>query len=256
MPVGTEKFRIRANEVDFNHLLTVPALVNFLQETAMHNIGDIGLPMQVLYEKNLGWVLSRMYLKISTYPKETETVSVETCPLHFDKYYAYRDFRVYDAQNQLLATASTSWLMFDLAKRQLIAIPDFARESVAFCTDKVPLFLPKNKIAPLKNIDFQSHLQVKWHDLDANRHVNNVLYFQWALDTLPELVLSEFQLTEFDIIFRNECRLGEKITSQISEIIGNEDIKLPENKTFIHRIVKEADQKEVIQAQTQWRKKS
>ena len=253
MPVGVEKFRIRANEVDFRHALTIPALVNLLQETAMHNIGAIGLPMQVLYEKNLGWVLSRMYLIINTYPKETETISVETCPLHFDKYYAYRDFRVKNESGELLAAAATSWLMFDLTRRQLIAIPDFARNRVEFCTDREPLFFPKNKISPLKNVDFQGNLQVKWHDLDINRHVNNVLYFQWALDTLPEQILNQYQVSEFDIIFRNECLLGEKITCQVGESIENEEETNIKNKTFIHRLVKEADQKEVIQAQTRWR---
>jgi medium-chain acyl-[acyl-carrier-protein] hydrolase len=88
--------------------------------------------------------------------------------------------------------------------------------------------------------------------LDMNKHVNNVLYFQWALDTLPQDILNHFLVREFDIIFRNECLIGEKIISQVGEHTeneGNEDLK---NKLFIHRIVKEADQKEVIQAQTKW----
>lgn len=251
MPVGIEKFRIRANEVDFRHLLTVPALVNFLQETAMHNIGAIGLPMHVLLEKNLGWVLSRMYLNISDYPHEVETITVETCPRQFDKYYAYRDFRVYNQQSELIGTASTSWLIFDLAKRQLIAIPDFVRESVEFCTEREALYLPKSKISPMQAIDFQSNLQIKWHDLDMNRHVNNVLYFQWILDTLPEEILNHFLVTECDIVFRNESLLGDKIVCQAGEVFVNEENtqKNGETKTFVHRIIREADQKEVIQAQ-------
>ena len=253
MPVGVEKFRIRANEVDFRHLLTVPALVNFLQETAMYNIGAIGLPMHVIHAQDLGWALSRMYLKIDQYPKETEEICVETCARQFDKYYAYRDFRVYNQNQELIATAATIWLLFDLTKRQLIAIPDFVKSSVEFCTEREPLQISKDKIPIMKEASFQNNLQVKWHDLDMNRHVNNVLYFQWALDALSEETLNYFTMSEIDIIFRNECRIGEKITSQVGEIHGEDDTEQT-NKTFIHRIVKDADHKEVIQAQTKWKK--
>ncbi|TAH19000.1 MAG: hypothetical protein EAZ08_10095 [Cytophagales bacterium] len=248
MPLGTEKFSIRTSEVDFRHRLTIPALVNFLQETAMHNIGAIGLPMHILEEKNLGWVLSRQHLKIAAYPRETEQITVETCPHSFEKYYAYRDFRVYNSQQEIICTVASSWLLFDLEKRQLIAIPDFVKERVTLCTKHPPLPIPKTKIQALQRVDYQANFQVSWHTLDLNKHTNNVYYFQWALDTLPEEVLNQFSVSELDIMFRNESLLGEKVIAQAEEII-NED--KPSQKTFIHRIIKEKDGKEVIQAKVQ-----
>ena len=252
MPVGTEKFRVRANEIDFRHKLTIPALVNLLQETAMHNIGAIGLPMHVLQEKNLGWVISRLYLKIDEYPHETEYITVETCAHTFEKYYAYRDFRVYNANNDIICTVSSSWLMFDLEKRQLISIPDFVKESVTLCTEKPPMPLPKTKIPILQKVDYEANFQVSWHNLDMNKHINNVYYFQWALDTLPEEILNNFLVSEFDILFKNECLLGEKVIAQAQEVIDektnvHQDIGNTQ-KTLIHKIIKEKDGKEVIQA--------
>lgn len=245
MPLGTQKFSIRTSEVDFRHRLTIPALVNFLQETAMHNIGAIGLPMHLLEEKNLGWVLSRLYLKIDKYPTETEQITVETCPHSFEKYYAYRDFRVYDSKNQLICTVASSWLLFDLEKRQLISIPDFIKEMVTLCTKFPPLPIPKVKIQALQKIDYEMNFQVSWHTLDLNKHTNNVYYFQWALDTLPEEILNEFSVSEFDIMFRNESLLGEKVIAQAEEILSEDTLS---QKIFIHRIIKEKDGKEVIQA--------
>lgn len=258
MPIGTEKFRIRANEIDFRHKLTIPALVNLLQETAMHNIRDIGLPMHVLEEKNLGWVISRMYVKIDEYPHETEYISVETCPHTFEKYYAYRDFRVYNEKNDIICTVSSSWLMFDLEKRQLISIPDFVKESVTLCTKYPPLLLPKAKIPALQKVDYQANFQVSWHALDMNRHVNNVYYFQWALETLSDEILNNFLVSEFDILFKNECLLGEKVIAQAEEIINeqthNEVDTNETQKNFIHKIIKEKDGKEVIHARIKLKK--
>ncbi|GAB4469307.1 MAG: thioesterase [Thermoflexibacter sp.] len=246
--IGIEKFRIRANEVDFRHRLTVPALVNFLQETAMHNIGEIGLPMNILHEKNLGWVLSRLHLLVSRYPKSMEEIKVQTCAHAFEKYQAYRDFRIYDGQNELIATAASSWLVFDLEKRQLIAIPDFVKDSVSICKKETPLFMPKAKLPPLQNIDYQFYHQVCWHDLDTNNHVNNTFYFQWALESLPIKILNHFFVEEWDMIFKNECFFGEKIIAQaqLSEKLTREQGE--EKLTFLLRIIKEVDNKEVIQA--------
>ncbi len=245
--IGVEKFCIRANEVDVRHRLTIPALVNFLQEIAMHNIEQIGLPMLALREKNLGWVLSRLHLLVSYYPMEMEEIRVETCAHAFEKYQAYRDFRIYNAKNEQIATAASSWLVFDLDKRQLTAIPDFVRESVSICQEQPPLFMPKTKFSSLQNIDYQFHHQVCWHDLDTNNHVNNTLYFQWVLESLPLEILSRFFVEEWDMIFKSECFFGEKIIAQASlleKLTGDKEEKL----SFLFRIIKENDSKEVIQA--------
>lgn len=245
--IGVEKFRIRANEVDVRHRLTVTALVNFLQESAMHNVEEIGLPMQVLHKKNLGWILSRLHLRVSYYPKEMEEIQVQTCAYAFEKYQAYRDFRVYNAKNELIATAASSWLVFDLAKRQFIAIPDFIKNSVNICKEETPLFMPKAKLSPLQSIDYQFYHQVRWHELDTNHHVNNTFYFQWALESLPIEILNHFFVEEWDMIFKNECIFGEKIIVQASlleKFISEQEEKL----TFLLRIIKEVDSKEVIQA--------
>ncbi len=253
MPLGIEKFKIRANEIDFRHKITLPCLANLLQETAIHNVEAIGLPMQVLLDKNLGWVMSRMHLKINEYPNGAEEIIVETCGHSFDKYYAYRDFRVYDKNNHIICTATSSWLIFDLAKRQLISIPDFVRESVSFCTEREPLPFPKNKIPSLQSIDYQTEFIVHWHDLDMNKHVNNVIYFQWVLDTLPADILNHFRVSEFDIMFRNECLLHEKVIAQ-AEIVNKTTDKSQEKKPqiFVHKIIKESNQKEVIQAEVKF----
>jgi acyl-ACP thioesterase len=253
MPLGVERFKIRANEIDFRHKITLPCLANLLQETAMHDVEAIGLPMQVLHEKNLGWVLSRMYLKVNEYPKGAEEIVVETCGHTFDKYYAYRDFRVYDKNENIICTATSSWLIFDLAKRQLISIPDFARKSVSFCTEREPLPFPKSKIPSLQNIDYQTEFQVHWHDLDMNKHVNNVIYFQWILDTLPAEILNNFRVSEFDIMFRTECLLHEKVIAQ-AEIVNKlaEGSQKEKEQIFLHKIIKEGNRKEVIQAEVRF----
>jgi medium-chain acyl-[acyl-carrier-protein] hydrolase len=250
---GVVKFRIRTNEVDWRHKLTIPALVNFLQETAMYNIGEIGLPMKVLHDKNLGWVLARLHLHVYQHPQEVDEIVIETCAHTFEKYQAYRDFRIYNEKQELICTAASSWLIFDLEKRQLIAIPEFVRNSVSMCKEQTPLFMPKNKLPNLQNIDYQYNYQVRWHDLDANKHVNNTFYFQWILESLPLAILNSFYVEEWDMIFKNECLFGETVAVQTNLV---EEIHTEEGEylMLLHKIIKEKEEKDVVSARVKLKK--
>ena len=50
-------------------------------------------------------------------------------------------------------------------------------------------------------------------DIDSNQHVNNIHYFDWMLDTLPEEFLRTHEVKQFNIVYKNEVRSGEVVDS-------------------------------------------
>ena len=54
-------------------------------------------------------------------------------------------------------------------------------------------------------------LSVGWHDLDWNRHLNNVHYLRIMLDTLPEEVFLTQQLQRIVLQYKAEAQLGDKL---------------------------------------------
>ena len=64
--------------------------------------------------------------------------------------------------------------------------------------------------------------QVRYGDIDSNMHVNNVKYVEWAVESLPLDIVSNYELKELSVVFEKECRYGTEISASY-EIKENED---------------------------------
>ncbi len=235
----TVNFQIRANEIDVNGKVAFHHLVNYFQEAAWLHVIDLELTGEALLDYDLMWVLNRMKIEVFQYPKLHETVTVKTFPSGLDKYFFYRDLRLYNAENQLIAQAASTWLLVDVHKRRLAPVPDFLKIKVAEIDIEAEyLPIPKGKIPTISIADFQSTVKVKWFDLDTNNHVNHIHYFQWILEELPTIVHEKQVIQEVDIIMKSEATLNDVLTIQA---IDNQD------DTYIHQIINESG-KVIIQA--------
>jgi acyl-ACP thioesterase len=78
------------------------------------------------------------------------------------------------------------------------------------------------------------------------RHVNNVVYVEWAVETLPSEVWEGWTLRDHEINFRSEAGPGDVIQSEAEEITcGN-------TRIFLHRLTRRSDNKEVALLRTWW----
>lgn len=232
-------FRVRANEIDVNGNVAFPNIVNYFQETAWLHVIDLEITGEKLLEYDLMWVLNRMKIEVFEYPKLHETVTVKTFPSGFDKFFFYRDLRLYNAENKIIAQATSTWLLVDVNQRKLAPVPDFLKAKVQEINIELGrLPIAKGKIPTIKAADFQSQVTVKWFDLDTNNHVNHIHYFKWILESLPNIVHEKQQVKSVDIILKTEATLNDTLTVQA---IDNQD------DTYTHQILNE-DGKVVVQA--------
>ena len=124
MQVSRETYTILQSHLQPNGYLSVPALAGFMQEAAWKNVKEIGVPTEALLKQDLAWVLTRMQWEFFDIASHRQEVMVETWPSGSDKYYFYRDFRIYEKE-RLIATITTTWILISLSKRQLRPVPDF-----------------------------------------------------------------------------------------------------------------------------------
>ena len=87
-PVWTESFRVRAYEVDVTGRASVPALANWLQETAGNHATALGWAVNALQAKGRTWVLARLHLCLGHAPAWREDVRVTTWPSGVLRLYA------------------------------------------------------------------------------------------------------------------------------------------------------------------------
>lgn len=242
-------FEVRAYEVDIYNQASLVTIANYLQEAAGQHADHLNIGVNDLLKKDLTWVLTRLKIDMQQYPARYEAIKVLTYPTGFDKYFVYRNFKIYDAKGQEIGQATSTWAVMDIKARKMIGIPAMIL-SIPTPQDEPFIDRTKGKIAKVKTPLAEETFKVRWFDLDTNQHTNNAYYLQWAIESLPEEILSNKRLSSIDIMFRRETVWKNKIVGRIERVeTSNETSALT---TFVHQLVRQSDQKELAQAKTQW----
>lgn len=213
MKLHTETFRIRAGEVGPGGHLRLTALADLFQEVAGNNAIAVGYGTDALREQGITWVLSRMRLSVTSLPRWGDEIVVFTWPSGIERLWAFREFRVERPGGQVLARASSAWLILKLASKRPIRPPEFVAS--------VAVGMPSREIAsPTEEIDLPERTEpgpsfrAGRYDLDVNGHANNVAILRWLLEALPEPAGLPFEALAD---FRGEAFEGDAIVSRRGE---------------------------------------
>ncbi len=240
----SEKYLIRTFEIDRLKQATLPTLVRLMHEAAMQNVIDLKLSVWDLEEKGISWVLLRQRLEIERLPCLGEKITVITHPSGFDKFFTYRDFRVYDHNEREIAWASSTWVLMDMESRKVRRLPPFILAFEEQMPDpELCLPRPHKKIPPIVNPSGARNYQVQYYDLDFNYHLNNTLYLKWMLESLPDDRLVKGRCRSVQLEYRAECLWKAHVRAESEEVDKN---------TFVHRLINTDDQKELSFAKTVW----
>jgi acyl-ACP thioesterase len=79
-----------------------------------------------------------------------------------------------------------------------------------------------------------------------NRHVNNVNYIEWGLESIPDRILRENRLSRFEIAFKAESNYGDRIES------SSKSVQDGKNHCFLHMLRRESDRKELARMRSIW----
>ncbi len=240
--LGTYTWQIRAAECNPSGFATLPALLNLLQEAASLNAEELGFSKSNFAGAglNISWVLTRLRLDMSRYPRWEDAVTIVTWPRKGRKITALRDFELFLGAERIGA-ATTEWMIIDLATRRASVIPPAV---FGLANDERQPALGDAEFSRLawnckeRGADALS-FRAKRSDIDLNGHVNNVHYAEWFLETVPE---SAGVCRSCEIVFRSETLAGEEVFAEGVETAPGE---------FIHR-VSAPDGRDHVLAQTLW----
>ena len=225
---GEYVWQIRSSECNPSGRATLPAILNLLQEAASLNAEALGFSKSnfAAEGENISWVLTRLKVRMFSYPGWEEKINVVTWPRGGRKITAHRDFEIYSSSGERIAIATSEWMIINLATRKIVPVPE---DVFKLANDvRMPVFgdEPFSKLrwdcraVSKDTLEFRARRS----DIDLNGHVNNVHYVEWLLESLPQ----DMELCrDFEIVFKAETMVGEKILGECVEVAPNE---------FIHRI--------------------
>jgi acyl-ACP thioesterase len=170
--------------VDRDNLLTLRSLFAFLQEAAIRHADKCGAGAHAKETRGESWVLHRMAVSVSRYPRYEEALRVSTWSSGIRAFKGFRDFRVYCA-DELVVSASSVWLYLNIAAKAVCRVP--GEIAAGFPTRPADVFWP-----PLEKMRFETpaaakldrEISVRYSDYDGNDHVNNTVYFDYLQTAL------------------------------------------------------------------------
>jgi len=243
--VFQKEYALHTYETDARGSAKLVTLLNYLQDSAGEHAGRLGLSVLDLFKRGLTWVLSRNHVIVHRYPGMGDRLEVTTWPSGKGGYFATRDFEVADGSGRAVLSATSSWMVIDLERKQpvkvetVIDIP-YAVERRALDDPFASLPLPP---APEAEVRFR----VESGHLDWNRHVNNAIYVAWSLEAVPPEVLLKSRPSELEVSYRAEAFYGEEVRS-----VAQRDPRESGDPVFLHQILNAASGTELTRLRTRW----
>lgn len=241
-----QEFRVRAYETDPHGRLQAPILCKLLQEAATAHAAELGVAVETLIESGVAWVLSHLHLRVLSWPTADAEIMVKTWPEAANRLFTERRFEVVDPAGEILATASTLWLVLDLERRRPVRLPPVVLEALARHEIGSTPMKPDRLEGP-DPADNERVFAVRRSDLDLADHVNNTSYVEWAVEAVPDDVWAKQELAEIHIGYLSECHRGQNVvsSSQTEECVGGCEVR--------HELVRREDGDIVVRARTVWR---
>jgi medium-chain acyl-[acyl-carrier-protein] hydrolase len=228
MELFEETVKIRYSEMDCDLVLKPGAMLQFLQDLASDNAEQLNFGYSYIVKHNLAWFLLKYRLEFDDYPEGIYDLTIKTEPRGYNKMFAYRDFYISHNGRQIGRAAST-WTLVDLTTKSIaIAADVLSGNKFMVQHEKRENDLNYGKIRLPEKFDVEKTFEVRFDDLDVNKHVNNANYIVWAIEPLDFEFRRSHKLKTVDMMFKKEIAYGHKVISEVA-INGNNTIHAVKN---------------------------
>ena len=234
-----QEYQIKLSEIGKENKITNKAILGDLEDIGGIHSNIAGYGILDIQQTKLSWVLLDWKLKIIRRPKYSEKIKIKTWSKNAIKFYTYRDFEVYDENGQVIAIATSKWVLLDIDKGKIVKISDEVLNKYEPELEKSVFDISEiEKLQEPENYISEVEYTVKRSDIDVNHHMHNLNYLELANEALPEDVYNEQGLNNVRINYKKEIKLGETVKCKYS-FENDKHIIVIKNKndSIVHAII-------------------
>ena len=211
MDICSETFTVTLPDVGENNRLTNKSILRMLQEIACIHSSYSDFGVNDAEKTGMAWILLNWKLQVFSRPVWNTKLKINTWSSKQSHLSFYRDFEVYDESHNLIALATSKWVLYDINKGSLVRITEDIKAKYVH-VDKHVFDTPMNeKLKEPENSSLATEYIVCRHDIDTNHHVNNLNYLDFAYEAIPEGDFFNTDFTNVEIMYKHEAKLGETL---------------------------------------------
>lgn len=237
--------RVAAHDADSAGCLRVSSVFNHLQNAAAMHAGKLGVGITEVLQQGLFWVLSWVKLEFAFLPRFGDEFTIRTWPKCQQKLFFIRDFLFAGSNSEVFCRATTAWLLVDVKTKKAVSgqrlrekIPQLGAEHALRC------YPERFAIEDAGRSIFTR--EIRYSDLDVNRHVNNARFVEFIMDCYPLEHHRRHRLRSLTVAFVAEARHGDELDLRLSAIPGDgsdDFVEIRHNRSG----------KALVQAAVQWK---
>ena len=244
---GKKEFSINyylaAGECNPQGEMPLTLLMRRIIEVATYHANSWGVGYARLIQDNHVWVLSRVTIEVSRFPRVNENYRLTTWIEDYNRHFSQRKMRLDDGEGNMLGYVRTIWMVIDLSTRASVDISQlsYIRENIS---DRPCPIEPMSRLRPIEqghSVDYT----FGYMDCDFNRHVNTVRYLSHLMNLFDMDCYDHYFIRRMEISFVKETHYGE--TCQF--IIDDND---PMDSRMS---VTDADGNDHVRARFQWQER-
>ncbi len=200
--------RVAYSEIDQDLNLSLLGAMRLMQEAAVIHSDRSGYSVMDVERTRVVWMLIQWRVRVLGKVRWNEPVDVITWPQTMEKLTSARCFQIKNQQGDLIAIGESDWVLVNADTGRIMRIPPEVAAAYDLISDGVfdaPFGKPSQHTG---EETFSCH--VLRRDIDTNRHVNNLVYLDYAKEALPE-ALAEQSFPEVVVRYHRQFLLGDQV---------------------------------------------
>ena len=202
---------MRYSEIDAEQNLTVPGIIDYLQDCACFHDLDAGFGVDFWKERDAAWILTSWNIDIIKYPVYGQKIRIRTDCYKLRTFLGFRNFRIFDETGNVLVAADSRWALMNMVKGRPVAAAAIVGDAYGIGEALDVKWEGKHVRLP-ENAEKREPFPVGTEHLDTNHHVNNGQYVSMAYAYLPE----DINVVKFWADYSAQARLGDMIYPEVA----------------------------------------
>lgn len=204
------KITVLEYECDVTQRISLSNIMRHSQQMGSYHLAERGLDYNQLYKAGMVFLVAKMRIDITRRPRFGERLTLTTLPRVPKGVQFIRDTIFETEAGEHLLTVSIAWALINPETRKILRPSVFMEYGFPMNPNDGETITGYRLKDP--GSAHTMHLrQVKYSDLDYNRHVNNALYADMVCDSVPVDLLVEREIKRFGILYHHEATAGQVI---------------------------------------------